>query len=518
MKKIMKYIVGAVLLPLAAGSCTDNFEKYNTNPNEPTKLTPSISVLIDCMSSAEENPCQRNNTFWAGPFGGYITVTNNWSKNFHFYTYNVDDDWNQWSVNWYYETMYPNYFSVLRNTKGEGAIFAVAQVCRVAIMQNVLTTQGPLPYSQVQEGKYTVAYDDEESAHKAMFDDLDAAISVLTVAAGDTGYRPLSASDRVYNGDYSKWVKFANTLKLRMAIRISGVLPDYAKEKAREAVQHSIGVMASADDTAWDNLNGRYKNGFYQVCVSWQDAMINGCITSYMNGYNDPRREKYFIKASDNAGNDLGYLGVRSGIKGITKATYWTKDGWKYSMPNVTETTPMLIFSASEAYFLRAEGALLGWAAEMGGSAKDLYEQGVKISFAERGATGVDNYLADDTSTPDGYTDPQNGKYNIAATSDVSIKWADDGRELERIITQKWIANFPLGAEAWTDYRRTGYPGIFPAVDNLSTEGVTTARGQRRLRFALKEYQSNRQNVQAAVRLLGGPDTGATDLWWAKKN
>lgn len=518
MKKILKYTLGAAIFSLALGSCTGNYEKYNLNPNEPTTLEPGISTLIDCLSSAEENPCQRNNTFWQGPFGGYITVTNSWSRNFHFYTNNIDDDWNQWSVNWYFEQMYPNYFSIERLTEGKGAIYATARVLRVAIMQYVLNMQGPLPYSKVAQGQYTVAYDNEETAYRTMFADLDEAIDVLTIAAADTGFKPLANSDRVYNGDFGKWVKFANSLKLRMAIRISGVLPAFAQEKAREAVQHPIGVMTSADDSAWDRLNGRYKNGFYQVCVSWQDAMINGCITSYMNGLNDPRREKYFTKATDNQGKDLGYLGVRSGIKGIAKANYWANNGYKYSMPNVTETSPMLIFSAAEVAFLRAEGALLGWSADMGGTAKDLYEQGVKLSFAERGASGADDYLKDEVSTPGSYNDPQNAKYNYTTNSKITIKWADDGKELERIITQKWIANFPLGAEAWNDYRRTGYPEIFPAVDNLSTSGVTSERGQRRTRFVLKEYQTNSTNVKAAVNMVGGTDSEAIDLWWAKKN
>lgn len=521
MKKIAKYIFGTAIFSLVMGSCTDNFEKYNLNPNEPTTLEPGISTLIDCLSSAEENPCQRNNTFWAGPFSGYVTVTNNWSRSFHFYTYNIDDEWNQWSVNWYFETMYPNYFSIQRLTGGTGAIYATARVLRVAIMQYVLNMQGPLPYSKVSQGQYAVAYDNEETAYRTMFADLDEAIEVLTVAAGDTGFKPMANSDRVYYGDFRKWAKFANSLKLRMAIRISQVLPDFAKQKAGEAVQHSIGVMTSADDTAWDHLDGRYKNGFYQIGVSWREAMPNGCITSYMNGYNDPRREKYFTKGKDAQGNDLGYVGVRSGIKGITPANYWSKEGYQYSQFNVTETTPMLIFSAAEVAFLRAEGALLGWTAEMGGTAKDFYEQGVKLSFAERGASGADDYLKDDTSVPAKFKDPQNAQFDYAPKAKITIKWsegASNAEKLERIITQKWIANFPLGAEGWNDYRRTGYPEVFPAVDNLSTSGVTTARGQRRTRFVLKEYQTNGDNVRSAVNMLGGTDSEAVDLWWAKKN
>ena len=91
-------------------------------------------------------------------------------------------------------------------------------------------------------------------------------------------------------------------------------------------------------------------------------------------------------------------------------------------------------------------------------------------------------------------------------------------KKLERIITQKWIANFPLGFEGWADYRRTGYPEVFPSVSNLSNGVIDTNRQLRRLPFPLSEKQGNSANVSAAVSMLGGPDTGATDLWWAKKN
>lgn len=110
---------------------------------------------------------------------------------------------------------------------------------------------------------------------------------------------------------------------------------------------------------------------------------------------------------------------------------------------------------------------------------------------------------------------------NYTVKTTITIAWDETASfetNLERIITQKWIANFPLGLEAWADYRRTGYPEIFPVVDNLSNGVISTERQQRRLPFPLKEKQGNSENVAAAVTMLGGADTGATDLWWAKKN
>ena len=357
MKKVLKYIVGVALLPLALAGCTSNFDEYNTNPYEPTTLDVRqfFAEMQDCFASPEENPYQRNATFWAC-FGGYITAPHSWSRSTLYSTWNIDDDWNKWTVDWYYTKFYPSYFQVENYTEKQGQYYALAVLHRVAVMQYVLNLQGPLPYSQVTNGKYAVPYDDEKTAWHKMFDDLDFAIAELSNAI-DPNYRPMSGYDRVYNGDYEKWVKFANSLKLRMAIRISGVDAEYAKQQALSAINHPIGVMTSNSDSAYDNLNGRFPNGFYQVGTGWGEARLNASITAYMNGYEDPRREKLFTEAT--VADTSGYIGVRSGIAGANKA-----DFAEYSQWNVTSTTPIPFFVAAEVAFLRAEGCWAGtWAA-----------------------------------------------------------------------------------------------------------------------------------------------------------
>lgn len=110
---------------------------------------------------------------------------------------------------------------------------------------------------------------------------------------------------------------------------------------------------------------------------------------------------------------------------------------------------------------------------------------------------------------------------NIAAVSTVTPKYdetASFDENLERIMVQKWLGNYPNGWETWADFRRTGYPKFFPVVDNRSTDGVTSARGVRRLPFPQSEFNTNEANVKAAQQMLGGPDNTATDLWWALKN
>ena len=140
----------------------------------------------------------------------------------------------------------------------------------------------------------------------------------------------------------------------------------------------------------------------------------------------------------------------------------------------------------------------------------------------ERGADNVKGYLSDATSTPAAYKDPLNKHSMASPQSTITVAWnaaADFETNLERIITQKWIAIFPLGTEAWTEHRR-----LLPAVVDNSGGAVNVALGARRLPYPVEEYTENPTNLQAAVSALNGEsvngagDTQGTRVWWDRKN
>lgn len=172
--------------------------------------------------------------------------------------------------------------------------------------------------------------------------------------------------------------------------------------------------------------------------------------------------------------------------------------------------------SGAESFFLRAE-AKLRW--DMGStSAQELYQSGVRTSFQERGVSGVDSYLQSNDKPAD-FSDNSNNGRDASALSTITPKWDDNASfevKLERIITQKYLAIFPDGQEAWSEFRRTGYPKLFTIDYNASNGVVSTDLQIRRLRFPASEYSNNSANVQAAVGLLGGADNGGTKLWWDK--
>ena len=195
-----------------------------------------------------------------------------------------------------------------------------------------------------------------------------------------------------------------------------------------------------------------------------------------------------------------------------------------YSNRLMTASDPYVWMTASEVAFLRAEGALRKW--NMGGEAKDFYETGVKLSFEEHGASGAEDYL-NSIASPSGYTDPL-GSYSTGSPANITVKWNEMGEQafeenLERIITQKWIALFPNGIESWSEHRRTGYPKLLPVVVNKG-RNVSTEAGMRRLMYPNEEYTQNSFHLNNAINVLikessnnQGGDTGGTHVWWDRK-
>lgn len=514
MKKLKYILLSTVLLGLCSCSA---FDEMNRNPYEPddTDLLPDnygLGLFFQQMQNSAictvQNDYQLCENLVGDTYGRYMTQTNEAWNSQSFATFNAPINWLNANFNAVFPNIYGPWFKIKEVTNSVGHQYAWAQILRVFAMQRLTDKYGPIPYSQVSGGSITVAYDSQEDVYKHMFEDLDAAIDVLKkFIESNPGSKPMAKYDLVYQGDYTKWVKFANSLKLRMAMRIVYADAELAKKKAEEAVNDDLGVFESVEDNANLVVKG---NPIYVMWSPYKDTRVCADLTSYMNGYNDPRREKYFQK-SDFAGFD--YVGLRTGIN--IKNKDWALD---YSAPNIWDTDLLLPWmNAAEIYFLRAEGALRGW--NMSGAAADLYNEGIRNSFKQWGTAGVEDYIVNDVSVPEDYNDPNKQNSN-ARMSDITIKWLDNApfeRNLEQIITQKWIAMWPIGQEAWSEYRRTGYPKFMPVVVNNGGEAILKTELARRIPYAITEFDNNQENYLNAVQLLGGPDSYTTKLWWDKK-
>ena len=224
-----------------------------------------------------------------------------------------------------------------------------------------------------------------------------------------------------------------------------------------------------------------------------------------------PRLPFYALPALDPAVKGQ-YKGVRNGINITVKDTYIN-----FSQPNFTPTTPVKVMDVSESYFLRAEGVLKGW--NMGaGTSQQFYENGVKASFKQVGASGDEAYLNNSTLTSKEYIDPKNPANNSPALSTITIKWQEGDtpeRKLERIITQKWIAMYPEGREGWAEFRRTGFPKLFPNVVNNSGGKIPPGEFIKRLTYPTSITNASKAAVDEAVgKFLDGADSPFTAIWW----
>jgi len=516
----IKTIFTAVCISFAVlfTSCID--DDLNLHPTDPTEddLTESeilgtlFPTLISTMHFAQENRSQMIDQMVGGQYGGYFATTNNWQGT-NFGTFNPATDWVDYPFTTITVDFNSNYLKVKEVTGGTGYIYAWANILRVATMLRLTDMYGPIPYSKLGQGGLTVEYDNVQDVYHHMITDLTNSIAVLTSFVLEGGESPLAEYDVVYNGDFSKWIKFANSMKLRMAVRIAAVDTEYAKKAMAEAI--SGGTIDTNADNAFIPTQD---NPYYKGSYTWGDVAIGASLSSFMEGYSDPRLPAYMTLCTW----DSKYRGVRMGIENINKARY--NDLRYFSKPAFNASSPLLVFCAAETAFLKAEATLRGWISGGDTQAKSLYEQGVQLSMEQHGVA-IGSYLS-------GTTSPTSNRdvwttLTITVPDPITVSWDDAGTttntKLEKIITQKWLANFPLGFESWCDHRRTGFPQFFPAVNNLSSSGFigtvtnTSSRMVRRLPFPQSQYEGNNANVQKAVQMLGGDDVANTDLWWAKK-
>lgn len=537
-KKLLLLCMGTSLLTTTG--CTDKFDEWNTNPDQATEemlnrddlAVGSFFVQMQRNVFALENltsdgggvgadTYQTIDNLTGASFAGYTGACNIWFANSNFLTYNMFVDWRNVAFEHAYLYVMSPWGEIAKKAEEQKRpqVAALADIVKVLAMSRVTDMYGPIPYTRFGSGGFAVPYDSQEVVYDSFFSELDNAIDILyDMYQKDATVKVLERYDFVYSGNMESWIRFANTLKLRLAMRIVYANPAKAEQMANEAVAHPIGVMTKVTDAArlQHSDNFIYRHPLFVIGTGeFNDARMGATMDSYLNGYNDPRISSYFRMASTGK-----YTGIRTGIV-MNREKYSTSSD--FSDLAAAGGDDVVWMNPAEAYFLRAEGAARGW--NMGATARELYESGVRTSFEFLGASGVDAYLKNETNKPVPYTDPANSGNSIGEGSPllgtITIKWNDEAdleEKLERIITQKWIALYPDGQEAWSEFRRTAYPKVFPVAVNNSGGTINTEKQVCRIPFPASEYRNNAENVRQAVTLLSGDDNGGTPLWWDKKN
>lgn len=527
MKNILKGLAVAVCFSTMLTACTGKFLEYNTNQHEATEdmmgqdnlKTGALfrqlqrSVIFFADGTYLDSDYQVMYNLLADSYAGYFAPTGTWNNGVHCGSYFMTEGWRRaLFANKYVYAMQAwlelEEFAQ-KNTLPE--ISAMAAILKVASMHQVADYYGPIPYSQVGQN-LSVTYDSLEDVYNSFFEELGTAIDALH-AYRQSYTTILAEHDYMFGGDVIKWIRFANSLRLRLAMRVVYADAALAQSEAEKSLNDAVGVITSASDRALlakssvpyhhhpvYEINQNFNNGDTQMAAS---------MDVYLNGYSDPRREIYFKPAADGA-----FHGVRNGVHAENWTNYRNPAG-KVSAPN-SEKYDIVWLHASEVAFLRAEYELRWGSAA---AAKEYYEQGIALSFEETGATGAAAYMANNTAVPANFKDNVSSN-SINALSDITIAWeadADFEENLERIMTQKWLAIFPNGCEAWAEYRRTGYPKLLPVVNNDSNGAVSTELQIRRVPYPHDEFSTNAAGVASGIAKLGGLDNVGTKLWWDQK-
>lgn len=426
---------------------------------------------------------------------------------------------------------------------------------------------GPMPYEEFKalRDKSPFEYNDVRTIYYGVKKNLDDAIACLKYYKDNRSqaYKEQLANVMysyltIVNEPYSKtwedmelWIRFANSLKLRMAIHMSGIEPETAKTWAEEAVRDGVITDVDNEVAIYPTFSG--KDHPLVEITGWSDAVMGASFLNLLENLDHPYMKYLFTKNSVGLAKspqavegsscpattpmNSVYVGMRDGVAPGEGQAAANNPYCGYSMLDkayLAQTqAPLFLMKCSEVYFLLAEGALRGW--NMGGTAKQFYEQGIRnASLESRSFMGnkynelVDEYLNVEASKNIPYVDPQGLTPDMPSVTKIGVKWNEgDSPEtkLEKIITQKYIASFPYSYESWVDLRRVGYPKLFPILGVADGDGTigagdpwvqTKENIMRRIPWASDDPQTKEDIANTGIPALGegATDTQGQHLWW----
>ena len=464
----------------------------------------------------------------------------------HTSTYNVSAEFNNNALGAY--TMAKNAFMPLLHhpmVDSIPEIKAITLLYYSIIAQEQADLSGPFTYLEdKQNSENPYEYNDMKTIYYGIVENLDTIVNCLKhYPTRETWYKEkimyiiskyIDTNPWEDGSTLESYVRLANSLKLRMAMHIVKVEPETAKRWAEEAV--SSGVI----EDIYQQHGVYTSSGFTHPLVEingWGDLCISASFESLLMSLNHPYAQYLFLKNSNEIKNvrtneitpaNTRICGIRSGVlvgDGQIYARNQRQAYSKYDTQIFSKQQPPLYFvKLAEVAFLRAEGALRGW--EMGGTAEDFYNLGIDKAYIDdpskearsRYTRLVEEYKNLENAIEYISVDPMGDGPDWPSTTTIGVKWndADDNEtKLEKIITQKYIALFPLSTEAWAEMRRTGYPKLFPVLNTDDGDG-SIAQGDmiRRIPWVPTSPLDIEMVENSGIPALGGPDEQATRLWW----
>jgi hypothetical protein len=462
--------VVAAGLAVAVSACSD-ITSINKNPNGPTDVAPPaiLSGVIQGTVNGVDGVNSRN-VRGAGLFVQYYSEIQYRDED-RYILREVDGGWN-----FYYGALEDVQRMINKGTdQGVPNWDAVGRIMKSYIYSVMTDAMGDIPYTEALKGDSVLhpKYDSQQSIYTALFADLKTASDEIKPAG--IGF---SSGDVMYGGDMSEWKKFANSLRLRLAMHLTNVDAATAQSEAAAA------VAAGVFDSNGDNAQLMYlasppnQNPIYNNAKSRDDYGMSKTYVDSLLSWNDPRLP-VFAQPNDSG----AYQGLTNGLLGGPPLSEISRIG---ALWRETPDAPMALLTYSEVLFLEAEAAERGW---ITGNADSLYAAAIRASMEQYGiaTADIDTYLAQ-----------------------ARVQYAGGPAGLDQIAYQKWVSLFMQGMEGWTEWRRTGVPQLVPGPD------ATLSAPPQRLPYATNEASLNKTNLEAAVAAQGFGKYTALDkpLWF----
>ncbi|MGF1636833.1 MAG: SusD/RagB family nutrient-binding outer membrane lipoprotein [Cyclobacteriaceae bacterium] len=489
MKINFKNIFVILLFSLCVAiGCTSHFDEMNTDPNNPTEIGAQFLLPYAIERSVDRywghrDRFERINLDAAELWIQHLTrnIYSNEGDNYGISPALPNNNWkgfyNDAAINFQRIVLQSAEDGISPNSNYEG----VGLVMRSWVFSLLTDMFGAIPYTEALSGSvdvpiYSPAYDSQEDVYMGLLADLKLANEKLSTSG------PAILGDIFYEGNILKWKKFANSLRLRLANRIAAKKPTEARAIMAEILGDpaTYPVFETVDDNAslWCTTVLPSNNEWHQVIVQSgrTDWNISKTLADKMNGLGDTRITVY---ASPNSEGQ--YQGHPNGLPDAIATTFLSSSSFIGSEFTKAEA-PEVIMTLSELYFILAEAVLDG---DISGDAQEYFEKGIEASYDQFGLDVPADFMT-----------------AVGAVT------------REKVLEQKWIALFGQGIEAWTEYRRTGYP-VMPAADPsavFENDGVLPTR----FPYPATEYSLNQANVSMGESMNGGPNDMKTKLWWAE--
>lgn len=379
---------------------------------------------------------------------------------------------------------------------------AVARIYKAYLFSILTDRYGDIPYSQALQAPANLnpAYDKQQAIYTDLFKELREAAAQFDGGAAVKG-------DVIFDGNAAKWKKFANSLRMILALRLSKVAPTTGKAEFTAAYNDAAGYIGTnADNAVFNYLNNTtYRSPWNSLYNQRSDYGVSTTLVNILQSYGDPRISSFAYPISTNT-----YKGVPPGLSSAnlqawinanpnysrmgSKITGWTWSGSAATLQSYKGTNNGYIITAAQMLLTKAEAELLGWIGAPADATAD-YTNAIKTSWDQWNVA----YTAADLTT---YL----AGANVAPSTTTATM-------LSRIGYQKWLALYPNGQEAWSEWRRTGYPALTPAPDAVSTSPAIP----RRLTYPATEITLNAANYAAQVSTMPGGDAQSTRVWWDKQ-